>query len=331
MRVVVLTEQLRRRVPGGIGTYIRGLLGGLARLPDGPDVAPWTPALPPAVVTRLWDRGRLRVKARGGVIHAPTLALPPTDDPIAVFVHDVAWRDVPDAYPERGRRWHEAALDRALGRAAAILVPSAATADALGPTSVPVTVIPEGCDHLPPPDDAGADALLSGLGVGRDFLLTVGTIQPRKNLGRLLEAYAKARPRLDGLPLVVVGAHGWVETLAPVEGAVLAGSPSDAVLAALYRRARALAYVPLAEGFGLPPVEAMHAGLPVLASPLPSTGAAALTVDPLDVGAIADGLVAVAADGATRDRLVAAGRTHTASMRWVDAAAAHVAVWETLR
>jgi glycosyltransferase involved in cell wall biosynthesis len=101
----------------------------------------------------------------------------------------------------------------------------------------------------------------------------------------------------------------------------------DGELAAAYRCCRLLCYVPLAEGFGLPPLEAMAAGAPVVASPLPSTGEAAFVVDPLDVEAIAAGLLQVASDDAVRARLIEAGRAHAARHRWLDTAAAHAEIY----
>jgi glycosyltransferase involved in cell wall biosynthesis len=107
-----------------------------------------------------------------------------------------------------------------------------------------------------------------------------------------------------------------------------AGAVDDAVLAALYARAKGVAYVPLHEGYGLPAVEAMWAGAPVVASAVPSVGTsgAALIVDPTDVASIADGLVRVT-DWYERDQLVAAGRAHTAELTWGRAAERHAELW----
>src|SRR5437660_292135 len=136
---------------------------------------------------------------------------------------------------------------------------------------------------------------LDALGLGGPFLLTVGTVEPRKNLVRLLAAYEEARRKLpDPWPLLVVGPPGWGQTVRPPQGAVLAGHVSDPVLAGLYASARCLVYVPLQEGFGLPAVEGMAACLPVVASPMPSIADAGLQVDPLDVAAIADAIVQAA-------------------------------------
>jgi glycosyltransferase involved in cell wall biosynthesis len=376
--VVIVAEQLRRTVPGGIGTYVRGLVKGLDAMGDaGPAVALWASRAPrgrpdplaalgltvtspltgPALVGA-WDRGWAGfgswpgsggTATSGGdvdVVHAPSLAVPPRRGaPVAVTVHDLAWRQVPEAFPARGRRWHEAALGRALDRASLFVVPSRTTADALveaGAGPAQVEVVDEGSDHLPAPDPVAAGAVLAGLGVTGPFLLSVGTLEPRKNLSRLVAAYRLARPRLpEPWPLVVVGPQGWGSGPAADadgatdgnqdhEGVVLAGWVDDAVLASLYRQARALAYVPLLEGFGLPALEAMAAGTPVVASPMPSLGGAALEVDPCDVGAIADALVVAATDDAVRSELAAAGGRRAASLTWQATARAHVELWRSL-
>jgi glycosyltransferase involved in cell wall biosynthesis len=92
-----------------------------------------------------------------------------------------------------------------------------------------------------------------------------------------------------------------------------------------------LAYVPLEEGFGLPPVEAMAMGTPVVASPLPSTSGAAFEVDPLDTDSIAGGLLAVATDEDGRERLRRLGRERSDELRWSGIARQHRAVWEEAR
>jgi len=254
---------------------------------------------------------------------------------MTVTVHDLAWRQVPDAYPARGLRWHEAALGRALERASAFVTPSRAAADALIAAGAPVArvnAIDEGSDHLPEPDDAGADVVLKRLGITGPFLLSVGTLEPRKNLARLVAAYRSARRHLpEPWPLVVVGPQGWGGQ-APTdgEGVVLAGWVADPVLASLYRQARVVVYVPLLEGFGLPALEAMAAGTAVVASPMPSTGGAALEVDPDNVEAIAAALVAVATDDTIRADLVAAGSKRAAALTWEATARAHVDLWRSL-
>ena len=123
---------------------------------------------------------------------------------------------------------------------------------------------------------------------------------------------------------------GWGPDVGTVGGVVFAGRVGDATLAALYRRARLLAYVPLEEGFGLPPLEAMHLGTPVVSSDVPGSGTAAFTVDPSDIEQMARAIVEVASDDALRARLVAAGLAHAAGHTWAATARAHLTMWASL-
>jgi glycosyltransferase involved in cell wall biosynthesis len=251
---------------------------------------------------------------------------------LVTTVHDLLWRRVPEAYPARGRAWHEEALRRALRRSNRFIVPADVVAVDLLEAGAPVDsvhVIPMGSDHLPPPDVRAAADLLSRMGVDGPFLLSVGTLEPRKNLPRLVDAYERVRSSLpEAWPLVLVGPSGWGARVKPDTGVVLTGMVAPSELSALYAMARLLAYVPLEEGFGLPPVEAMAFGTPVVASPLPSTAGAAFEVDPLDVESIAAGLLSVASDEAERERLSHLGRLRSDELRWSVIAGQHLAVWQ---
>jgi glycosyltransferase involved in cell wall biosynthesis len=357
--VLLLAEQLRRSAAGGIGTYVLGLLQGLdelaaaadadgsapelvltaSRPPGGSDPLSTlghelrTSPLPGPLLTRAWDHALVRAPTDVDLVQAVSLAtLEPGSAALVVTVHDLLWRRIPDAYPPRGRRWHEAALARALQRADRFIVPADVVASdlvAAGASPDAITVIPMGSDHLPAPDMAAAAAHLEQLGVLGPFLLCVGTLEPRKNLQRLIEAYGRIRPSLpEPWPLVMVGPSGWGEQVEPTIGVVFAGSVSTTELSGLYASARLLAYVPLIEGFGLPPVEAMSVGTPVVASPLPSTGGAAFEVDPNDTGSIAEGLLMVATDEATRESLVRRGSARSTELTWSSIARRHRDVWE---
>jgi len=366
--VLLVVEQLRRRVPGGIGTYAHGLLSGLAALERerGLSVATVTlyaswayadpladwgrplrrVALPSRLLTRAWETGYLLAPRGYEVVHGVSLSTPglrrASRSSLAVTVHDLAWRRFPEAATARGRRWHEAALERMLELAKAFVVPSADVRDDLVAAGAPpsaVTVIPEGADHLAPPDADAARRLLRAAGVAGPYLLSVSTLEPRKNLVRLVEGYARARAGgLGAVPLVVVGPRGWGRPgLGRVpEGVSVLGPVPAPVLSALYADATAFVYVPLAEGYGLPPLEAMAAGTAVVASTaVPSVrddggGSAAVLVDPEDPDAIAEGLVRVvhdpvlAASAAERGAAVARART------WRAAAARHLELWARL-
>ena len=374
-KVLIVVEQLRRRVPGGAGTYAAGLLTGIGRMAEaGEAVPPVTlfasrgeiairrrgadrsragpssddqletfglplieSRLPGPLLTRVWDAGIGLVPPGFAFVHATSLAVPPArgvpNERTFVTVHDLAWRQVPFAYPARGVRWHENAFVKALRRRLEFVVPSPTVADELqqaGAEPSRVTVIEPGGDHLPPPDFDAASLLLERNGVRGPFILSVGTLQPRKNLETLADAYSKIRGSLpEPWPLVVVGPAGWGPGLTARDGVVPVGSVSRAQLSALYARAELLAYVPLVEGFGLPPLEAMQAGTPVLASPIPSTGGAAFEVDPHVTEQIAEGLLAVATDSELREDLVAAGLAHARKLSWQACARRHVELWKS--
>ena len=365
-RVGVVAEQLFGPVPGGIGRYVGALArhldaeaaagGGavrwlVARHPPEAVAAAGLPpertrvlAWPGRLATRAWvelRHPRLPARLTGelDLVHATSAAVPPARGlPLVATVHDVAFRHFPAAYPASGRRFHERATRIAVAEAARVLVPSAATArdlaDLYGLEPERVTVTPLGADPPAEPDPEPARRLLDRLGVDGPFLLAVGTLEPRKNLPRLVAAFAEAAAELPEHHLVVVGPAGWGAALAGITAprVVLAGSVEDAVLQGLYAAADGLANPSLYEGFGLPVLEAMARGLPVLTSDRSSlpevAGGAALLVDPTDVPAIAKGLVELVSDRALRERLATDGRSRAATFTWRAAAAATWAAYE---
>jgi glycosyltransferase involved in cell wall biosynthesis/SAM-dependent methyltransferase len=176
------------------------------------------------------------------------------------------------------------------------------------------------------PDGALDPAELAGL-PERDFVLAVGTLEPRKNLPRLVEAYRRLPPGLQNRhPLVVVGALGWQtgETLRALESlgdrAIGLGYVSDAALQEAYRRCAVFCYPSLGEGFGLPVLEAMAAGAPILTSSvssLPEVGGDAVAyADPYDANALAAALRSLLDDGPRRAELARRGPLRAAEFSW---------------
>jgi glycosyltransferase involved in cell wall biosynthesis len=314
--------------------------------PPGSPAASTRPlAWPGRLLTRAWVTLRRPALPAGllerlDLVHATSAAVPPTRGrPLVATVHDLAFRHYPEAYPAAGRRYHDRSARIVAGEAARVLVPSEATARDLaelyGVDRGRVTITPLGVEVSDEPDHAGARRLLGELGVRGPFLLAVGTLEPRKNLPRLLAAFGEVTDELPDHWLVVVGPVGWGPRLRPTWDSVrvkLAGRVGDRLLHALYQAADGLAYPSLYEGFGLPVLEAMANGTPVLTSDCSSlpevAGGAALLVDPLDRAAIAAGLVRLAGDAALRDRLTEAGRRRAAGFSWRATAAA---TWATYR
>ena len=176
----------------------------------------------------------------------------------------------------------------------------------------------------------------------KPFVLYVGTIEPRKNLNRLVTAFAQARCRCPNLELVLVGQLGWkyeallkaLEDLSLKHAVRMLGYVPDEDLPALYTLARLLAFPSVYEGFGLPIVEAMACGTPVLTSNCSSMAEigtdAAWLVDPFDVEAMADGLLRLATDDDLHAQLRAAGLVRAAQFSWRRAAEETVRVYDTV-
>jgi glycosyltransferase involved in cell wall biosynthesis len=243
-----------------------------------------------------------------------------------VTIHDAAVWDHPGAYTRGFVAWYRL-LFRRLAASAQCLITvsefSRARLQACLAPQVPLAVVPNGCDHLDAvvPDDAFVDRL--GL-ARRPFLLAVASANPTKNLERLVRAFGVMSAGRD-LALVIAGGRNakvFAGALAEPDppGVLRPGPLGDAQLKALYGRAVALAFPSLYEGFGIPPLEAMRCGCPVVASTaasLPEVCAdAALMVDPLSEAAIADALRRVLDEPLLHASLRERGLARAAGCTW---------------
>ncbi|MFZ1062000.1 MAG: glycosyltransferase family 1 protein [Acidimicrobiales bacterium] len=350
-------DQLYRRQPGGIGTYVRGLVEGLASLEGQFEVVGVAPRgaaseetrslplrlnplpVPLNVLTRVWPLVPLGVDRDSRIVHATSMAGPfaggATDAVHSVALHDLLWRDEPQMTTRRGIKFHEERLSLIARRGDLRVITTSPT---LGERLVPLGIGAErihyarlGVDdssHLAASAEA-VTALLDAHGVRGTFTLYAGTREPRKNIVRLIEAHRQARERRHELgSLVLAGPPGWgsVET----QDAIVLGSIERSMLLGLYRDARVVAYVALAEGWGLPPVEALHAGACVVASagvPSVAHNSHVIHVDPLDVSSISTGLLE-ALDLGTGERDRSARADSVADLTWHQAALDHVACWQ---
>jgi glycosyltransferase involved in cell wall biosynthesis len=351
-KLVVVLEQLLAPVPGGTGRYSRELTAALAATaPAGWTVGSavaWhadpTPAtipgvegphllpLPRRALVAAWESG-VPLWPGGDCVHAPTPLAPPgprRGGELVVTVHDTVPWTHPGGLTRRGAGWHRRMIGRAARRADALVVPTAAVADDLTrrvPGQAQVHVVGEGVTaavtRLPP----DAAAIAAQLGLPARYVLAVGTLEPRKGLDTLLAALAA--PDAPDLPVVLAGQPGW-GCLDPVglarqcglepQRVHVLGRITDAELAVVLHSAAVLAAPSLAEGFGLPVLEAMAAGVPVVHSDAPAlvevAGGAGAVVQRGDPAALAAALRAVLSDSGAARAMIAAGRRRAEQFSW---------------
>lgn len=360
MRVRLHADPVAHRIPGGIGTYVLRLVDGLLALPAPPELellvsrsAGRLPERWDRLPTRraalglrplyaAWNGLRLPPSGRGAdVVHATNLVLPPGGRSLVATVHDLTVVLYPDLVPQPWRALYQRGLHLAVRSSAVLCTNTVATADALRERyAVPddrlvVTPFGSGLAADAPRDD---DAV-ARLGIRCPYVLTVGTLEPRKNQAALVRAFAAA-PDLRGHQLVLAGAAGWGAEAVRAEVAasgcadriVLAQGLLPPALASLYAGADVFALPSRYEGFGLPLLEALTFGVPSVASTDPAlvevSGGAAHHVDADDVDALAAVLQRLAGDDAERGRLRLAGPERAAQFSWQRTAETTLAAYE---
>jgi glycosyltransferase involved in cell wall biosynthesis len=354
MRVVLDATALGSGL-GGDETYLSGMLEGLAAVARDDDVFPLLtrpgaslPAgldaarfptrtvkrAPGAVHYAAGLRAALRSeRGRADLVHTITHAPIASPVPVALTVGDLSFRHHPEHFPRAARARLNVLVPWQCRTARVVCAPSEFSRrdliDSYDLDPERVVVVPNRVPSHTPLTEAqraAAHARLALHGVGDAYVLYLGNLHPRKNVARLIEAYDLVLQRdalLRHVQLVVAGGRWWKG--GPEEAAAACARHGDVVMLGrvdadvrglLLEDALALAYVSIFEGFGLPPIEAMAAGTPVLASNVTAVpevcGDAALLVDPLDVDAIAAGLHEVLTDGARRAGLVSRGRQRAA-------------------
>jgi glycosyltransferase involved in cell wall biosynthesis len=363
VRVGVVLEQVLAPVPGGTGRYAAEVAGALgATAAPGDEVSGWTAwhrtaaaarisgvagprrlPLPRRPLVAAWERSARPRPRRVDLVHALTLLAPLGGArPVVVTVHDAVPWTHPETLTPRGVRWHRHTAERAAASAAALVVPTEAVARELArhlDPRCPVVVVGEGVSgRLALPADAAARRAALGAHVG-GYLLTTATLEPRKGLDVLVAALA--RPGAPDLPLLVAGQAGWggVDLAGLAAGAGLPagrvralGRVPDADLAALMHGAAALVVPSRAEGFGLPVLEGLSAGVPVVTSDDPAlveVGGGATAVAPIgDPAALAAALARVTGDEELRRDLVRRGRLRAGEFSWTGAA---TRLWDLYR
>jgi glycosyltransferase involved in cell wall biosynthesis len=322
---------------------------------DAPPPAGLLPALPnlrPRIAAsprgRLWAAVALPRLARevgADLVHLQYVA-PPLRCPYVTTIHDVSFALYPRFFRARDGLWLRTLVPPSARGAAAVIADSGVTRDdllrlyRLPPDRVHTVTLGLDASFQPPSPEARA-RVRARYGLEGDYLVSVGVLQPRKNVAGLLRAYARAR-RCHGLRarLAVVGKTGWkaepifaaVRELGLADDVKFTGYVPDEDLPGLYGGALLSLYPSVYEGFGLPPLESLACGTPVLISTAPAlletAGPVAPALDPHDLAAWAQAMAELAADAEERACLAAAGRQWAARFTWERSAAEHLAVYE---
>lgn len=361
----VIIDGLQAGNLSGTGRHTVELLRALAQLPDTPDIlCLWPKGLPTATVQDT-PRFRFQEHAAGGlqrflayqttfpqrarawnnaVLHFPAnIGALRRVRHVVLTVHDVSFLHHPEWFSRNRAAYYRFAVSRSARIAERIIAVSQWTADEisewLGVSPDRIDVIHNGVSERFKPASADAVARLRNtLTLPDRFFIYVGTLEPRKNVPALIEAYSRCAREID-LDLVIAGRRGWKTE--PIDAALarsdaadrihFTGHVDDADMPTLLTAAHALVWPSLFEGFGLPPLEAMACGTPVITSTTSSlpeiVGDAALSVDPGDIEALAANMLRLARDTALHADLRARGQQRAAPFTWRRAAEQTIATY----
>ena len=370
------------RQGAGIGRYTRELVRALAELDQGHDYvlfaatggqrpadAGWPSSfqmrsapLSDRALAILWHRLQLPlwvelVTGPVDIFHSPDFVLPPVRRAkTLVTVHDLSFIRYPQCADAGLRAYLNKVVPRSVHRADLVLADSQSTKDdlveLLGVKPARIEVVYPGVEERfhPIEDQAHLEGVRKQYNLPPRFILGLGTLQPRKNFVRLIEAFADLRSfdvaqdksAICDLHLVIVGGKGWlyedifaaVEQLGLEEKVIFPGFVADEHLPALYNLADLFVFPSFYEGFGLPPLEALACGRPVItsdASSLPEVvGEAGLMVEATDTGALAEAMKRVLEDNALQEEMTARGLEQAKKFTWEKAAAKLLSLYETL-
>jgi alpha-1,3-rhamnosyl/mannosyltransferase len=297
----------------------------------------------------LYFKRRLKPLAAEYLFHGPNFYLPPYDGPTVATIHDLSTFLRPQDHPPARVAFVEREVRKVIDGEAHLVTDSIVVKEEIieffGVHQERISAVPIGVDEqFRPRTNETLAPLLSDYDLTPgQYGLCVATLEPRKNISRLIKAYGKLPHQLiEQYPLVLIGDQGWksealhqqIETAQKRGWLRYLGYAPQRHLPAIYAGARGFFFPSLYEGFGLPVLEAMASGVPVLTSACSSmpevAGEAALLVDPLDIEAIREGLERVLEDEAWRNSAISAGLSRSSELSWDACIDKTVEVYRTL-
>lgn len=286
--------------------------------------------LSPSLADILWNRFHLwpveRFTGRLDVFHSSDWTQPPSKAAKVTTVHDLTPIKFPQQHHPKIVKTHRRRLFWVKKQADMIIADSRSTKNDLVSTlgfkkdRIRVVYLAASKLFKPENDQKKVDSVLKKYQINSPFIFSLGTLQPRKNMPRLIKAFKKTRKKHSLLQLAIAGSFGWGDKVKPVEGVNLLGFVPDEDLPAIFSAAKAFVYPSLYEGFGLPVLEAMQSGCPVITSnrsSLPEVaGKAAVYVDPESVDLIGKGISEVVGNSDLQKKMTQAGLKQSKKFSW---------------